>query len=125
MLPSVLATLAAIFAAKQAGASPSFGVYPPLASLFAGGAAVLSAVHKSLKCDEYQAECLRLIQEYKSIAALAGAALAQPDAEANDLKTISNRFASVNPKAPLPNCYIKKAEKLIDYHLYGRDLLPT
>src|SRR5262245_60546994 len=52
VLPSVCAAAAAIFAAGGAGMNPRLA--EALAAGLAGLAAVLSAVHKSLKCEEYQ-----------------------------------------------------------------------
>jgi hypothetical protein len=66
-LPASFATAAAVCAA---------GTYKNLGAWLAGAAAVLTVVHKTLKCDEYQAECLRLNQRYQSIATLADAVLA-------------------------------------------------
>src|ERR1035437_191570 len=59
VLPATLATAAAVFAA---GPNNTLGAW------LAGASAVLTVVHKTLKCDEYQAECLRLHQRYRSIA---------------------------------------------------------
>jgi hypothetical protein len=52
VLPAASATAAAIAALKN--------TYPYLTAGLAGGAAVLTAIHRALKCEEYQAECLRL-----------------------------------------------------------------
>src|SRR5262249_51894941 len=57
--PAVCAAAAAIFAAGGAGGIGA-EVSKGLAAGLAGLAAILSAVHKSLKCEEYQGECLRL-----------------------------------------------------------------
>ncbi|MDX8129056.1 hypothetical protein QLH52_17285 [Methylomonas sp. OY6] len=53
----------------------------PLVSFLAALAAVLTTIHKALKCEEYQAECLRLSQAYQSIAVAADAAFFGPAAE--------------------------------------------
>lgn len=81
VLPAVLSTAAAIFAALP-GDKTIFGL--PLASAFAGVATILMAVHKALKCDEYQAECLRLSQEYQSKAIDADSAASRPEAESDE-----------------------------------------
>jgi hypothetical protein len=82
--PAVFSTAAAILAAVK---EPAFqGWLLPPASLLAGSAAVLIAVHKALKCDEYQAECLRLSQFYQSIADAAGSALSRPEDERKSLQ---------------------------------------
>jgi hypothetical protein len=77
-LPAVLTTAAAVLAALPRSADLEFRGLP-LASIFAGLAAILIAVHKALKCDEYQAECLRLGQAYESIAIKARSLAAPPD----------------------------------------------
>jgi len=75
VLPAIFSTCAAIFAALPNGKEHTF-FSMPVASLLAGGAAVLTAVHKALKCEEYQTECLRLSQAFQSLAIAAEAALA-------------------------------------------------
>jgi hypothetical protein len=78
VVPAVLSTAAAIFAAKDFG----YTVFRlPLASAMAGGAAVLLAIHKALKCEEYQVEALRVSQEYEAIATAADSALHGPEAD--------------------------------------------
>jgi len=80
VVPAVLTTAAAIFAALPK--EQSFVLFNlPAASIFAGTAAILTTVHKALKCDDYQAECLRLSQAYQSIAIDAHSAASAPDAE--------------------------------------------
>jgi hypothetical protein len=77
VFPAVLSTGAAIFAAR-----PDFTIKSiPPASVMAGVAAVLLAIHKALKCDEYQEECLRLSQRYDAVATSADSALFGPEAE--------------------------------------------
>src|SRR5260370_12401247 len=67
VVPAVLSTAAAIFAALPK--EQNFTFYNlPAASAFAGVAVVLMAVHNALKCDEYQAACLPLSQAFQSIA---------------------------------------------------------
>jgi hypothetical protein len=79
-LPSVCSTAAAIFAAFPD--QQKFALFSlPLSSILAGSAAILIAVHKALKCDEYQAECLRLSQAYQSVAISADSALSGPESE--------------------------------------------
>jgi hypothetical protein len=79
--PAVSATAAAILAALPPQPSPILGL--PLASVLAAAAAILTAVHKALKCDEYQAECHRLGQAYEAIAIDAHSVAAAPDAGAD------------------------------------------
>src|SRR5262245_28584 len=73
VVPAILSTAAAIVAALPAVRNREFdilglGVGVPLASAFAGTAAILLAVHKALRCEEYQAECLRLAHSHQGIA---------------------------------------------------------
>jgi len=112
--PAVCATAAAIFAAGGAGIGTE--VSRPLAAGLAGLAAVLSAVHKSLKCEEYQAECLRLGPAYDAIAVRARSAQAVTEGDNptyEELKDLTEKFATLkeSAKAPLPNKYISKAEQ--------------
>ncbi|MDJ0911399.1 MAG: hypothetical protein QNI99_19600 [Woeseiaceae bacterium] len=100
VLPAVFSTAAAIFAALPSSSIAILSL--PLASVLAGSAAVLTAVHKALKCDEYQAECRQLSHDYQSVSIAADAALfgptddraAQFDRIRNDLENLS-RNASV------------------------------
>jgi hypothetical protein len=119
--PAVSATAAAIFAAGGAGIRPE--VSKALAAGLAGLAAVLSAVHKSLKCEEYQVECLRLGPAYDAIAARADSAQAAPEGDNpihDELKDLTEKFATLkeSAKAPLPDKYISQAEFLTGYDLY-------
>jgi hypothetical protein len=87
----------------------------------AGAAAVLAAIHRALKCDEYQGECLRLNQAYQSIAIEADSAILSSEAQLKSLQELIKRFALLaeSAKAPLPNTYITKAEKRVGYKLYN------
>lgn len=98
VLPAVSSTLAAILAAKAYQYQITVLCYSmPLVSFLAASSAVLTAVHKSLKCEEYQTECLRLSQAYQSIAIAADAAIfgapaehaAQHERLSNELKKLA------------------------------------
>ena len=107
VLPATLATAAAVCAA---------GDYKNLGAWLAGSAAVLTAVHKTLKCDEYQAECLRLSQRYQSIATLAGAVLESEGKSEPDLPSAQKliaKFAELEESAAalLPESYFLAAER--------------
>ena len=119
VLPAALATAAAIFAARQDGNSAIMTSY--MAAWLAGGAAVLTAIHKALKCEEYQTECLRLSQAYQSIAIEADATLSGLDGQPQSLQELGKKFAVLaeSAKAPLPDRYIAKAEQRTGYKLYG------
>jgi len=109
VLPATLATAAAVFAA---------GAYKNLGAGLAGAAAVLTAVHKTLRCDEYQAECLRLNQRYRSIATLAHSVLENDGESDPDLPSPQKlivKFAELEESAGalLPNRYIRAAEQYL------------
>jgi len=114
-VPAVLSAAAAVVAAlKPKHGLTLFDIEVPYASAFAGTAAVLIAVHKALKCDEYQAECLRLGQAYESVAIAAGYAVSRPMEERGDQqKRISDKMEGLaeGAKAQLWTGIIQKAEK--------------
>jgi hypothetical protein len=116
VLPAVLSTIAAILAASSKGVIHGYEFHT-LAAFCAGAAAVLIAVHKALKYDEYQAECLRLSQAYKSIAISADSALSNNPASLQALKD-KIELLTESAKAPLPTEYIQKAENLTGLKLY-------
>jgi hypothetical protein len=117
VVPAVLATAAAIVAALPESKTEDFAIFAlkiPPAAAFAGVAAILVTIHKALKCDEYQAECLRLAQLHQSIAIAAGAALSRPEGErASRQERIARRFEELteSAKARLSTAIIRKAEK--------------
>src|SRR5262245_22809314 len=112
VVPAVLSTSAAIVAALSP--SPNLAIFSvelPVASAFDGGEAILIAIHKALKCDEYQAECLRIGQKYESIAIAAGSALSRGKAERHtDEKRISEAVETLaeGAKAQLSTGIIRK-----------------
>ena len=86
----------------------------PLASALSGGAAVLMAVHKALKCDEYQAECLRLSQAYQSIAVSADSALSgTEEKQYSQQERLTNKLEILaeSAKAQVATSYVSQAEK--------------
>jgi hypothetical protein len=105
--PAVFSTAAAVLAAiPEAKVQESFGNwFLPPASVLAGLAAILVAVHKALKCDEYQAECMRLSHAYQAVAEAATYALSRPDNErgglqeglASELMTLTKRATTTLP----------------------------
>ena len=122
VLPAVCATAAAIFAAGPGGLDKEWSRI--VAAWLAGLAAVLTAIHKSLKCEEYQVECLRLGSGFEAIAARAESARVATenadDPKSDELKDLTERFATLkeSAKSVLPNVYIRKAEKRTTYYLY-------
>jgi hypothetical protein len=117
VIPAVLSTAAAIFAAlprAEAGTLAIGTLSLPLASVFAGTAAILISIHKALKCDEYQAECLRLAQLHQSIALSAGSALSRPEGERTARQErIAERLEEVteSAKARLATKIMRRAER--------------
>lgn len=118
VIPAVLSTAAAIVAAlppDKAGPLEIGTLSLPLASVFAGVAAILMAVHKALKCDEYQAECLRLAQFHQSIVISAGSALSRPEDERTARQErIATELeeATKGTKARLPTSIMRRAERM-------------
>jgi hypothetical protein len=113
VLPATFAAAAAIFAAGGAGMNEYLS--RGLSAFLAGTAAILSAIHKSLKCEEYQTECLRLGAAYDAIATQARScelSLTVPDPKLDELKELAEKMAGIkaNAKAPLPDKYIQKAK---------------
>jgi hypothetical protein len=127
VLPAVFSTTAAIFAAlagKGGAASGPVSWAAGLAAGLAGAAAVLVAIHRALKCEEYQAECLRLSQSYQSIAIWADSALSSPAKDPRSLEDLTKKYELLteNAKAPLPTIYIRKAEELTGLKLYKQSV---
>jgi hypothetical protein len=107
VLPAALATAAAVFAATN---------NKGLTAGLAGAAAVLTAVHKTLKCDEYQAECLRLSQRYRGLATLAQSVIENNGNDDPDLPTPQKlilKYAELEESATamLTDRFIVKAEE--------------
>ena len=117
VLPAVLATAAAVFAAKESG--PAL-LKAPVAAWLAGGAAVLAAVHRALKCEEYQTECLRLSQAYRRIAIWADST--RSNESEDGLKELAAEYATLtrDAKAPLPTGYLRKARESSNNHQHGQ-----
>jgi hypothetical protein len=105
------ATLTAVTAVLAAANPPQRAFGMPIASVFALVAGVLIAFHKGLRCDEHQAECLRLCQAYASIAIAAGSALsASVEKRAAEQDRLSVKMALVieSAKARLPLALFEK-----------------
>jgi len=90
------------------------GWFLPPASILAGLAAILVAVHKALKCEEYQAECLRLAQSYQAIAESAASALSRPaDERAARQERIAKELTELTSsvRARLPTRILHRADE--------------
>jgi hypothetical protein len=117
-VPAAFGTAAAAFAANSA--ADGKGWVALVAACLAGIAAFLTAFHKAFKCEEYQAECLRLSQAYRSIAIRADSILSNGS---SDLEDFTSKLTALTEsgKAPLPSSYIRKAEdELTRYKLYNQ-----
>jgi hypothetical protein len=121
VMPAILSTVVAVIVALPPLPLPPaptilnstpFGI--PIESFLAGFAAILVVIHKELKCEEYQAECLRLAGLYHSIAIDAKYALHSADDKGGELKRLSEKFASAIKAASVtvPYRYIKKAKEI-------------
>jgi hypothetical protein len=126
VIPAVLSTAAAILAALPQDAAGTLTIHTlslPLASAFAGGAAILLAIHKALKCDEHQAECLRLAQLHQSIAISAGSALSRPEGERTaHQERIAAKLTEITEgaKARLPTRTMRRAERMAGVKFYAQ-----
>jgi hypothetical protein len=114
--------MANVSAAAVVGAIPRPPVVETLASLplttvLSASAAVFITFHKSLKCDEYQAECRRMNLAYKAFAISADAALALPDDALPDAhEHLASRLAALTKKAgaTVPDRYVVSAQRTHD-----------
>jgi len=120
VLPAAFATGAAFFAGKSFDGGSNHPVFLWLTGSLAGAAAVLVAVHKALKCEEYQAECMRLGQSYKGIAIKAASENWKEAVTSESVDKLTQEMASLTEgaKAPLPNTYLAKAAKRTGYYFY-------
>ena len=85
-----------------------------------GGAAVLVSIHRAFRCEEYQAECLRLSQSYQSIAIRAASQLAKGAVTSVSLDEITQAMANLveGAKAILPNRFLAMAQRRTGYSYY-------
>ena len=114
--PAAAATAAAFFAGESAVGKNHY----MWTGILAGGAAVLVSVHKAFKCEEYQAECLRLSQSYQSIAIRAASEIAKGTVTPVALDQISEAMANLvnGAKAILPNRFFENAAQRTGYSFY-------
>ena len=112
VFPAVFSTAAAVFAAIPEEKLSLNAWFLPPASILAGVAAILVAVHKALKCEEYQTECHRLSQRYQALSEAALAALSRPE-EADAPLRIAQEMESLtkSARARLPTGVLKRAEE--------------
>ena len=127
VVPAVFGTAAAALAAAASSTTSSDNRLTVVAAVLAGAAAVLTAVHKALNCDAYQAECLRLSQAFQSIRIRSEAMLADftsnPDPKGVSKLAAEYARLTESAQAVLPDVYIRKATDLTGYKRYPD--LPT
>ena len=127
VVPAVFGTAAAALAAAASSTNSSGNWLTLVAAVLAGAAAVLTAVHKALNCDAYQAECLRLSQAFQSIRIRSEAMLAEftsnPDPKGVSKLAAEYARLTESAQAVLPDVYIRKATDLTGYKRYPD--LPT
>ena len=113
VLPAVLASIVAVFSAIIDPPSWFEVCSIPLVSILAGLAAVLITIHKVLGCEEYQAECLRLSNVFRSIAQEAEIATYSSKDLSFELSRLSDKFATEleNAKATISNKKMVEATK--------------
>jgi len=111
VLPAVLSTIVAIISALSDKMEVNI-LGLPLAAVLAGTAAILIAVHKILKCEEYQAECLRLAGVFQSIAADAEFAVQSSRNSNQELSRLSEKLTREieQATATVPDKYIARAK---------------
>lgn len=117
VLPAVLSTAVAVMAAIPK-ASEEWILFEsiPVTSVFAGLAAILVTIHKVLNCEEYQAECLRLSNIFKSIAQEAEISAYRSNDHDIELTRLSEKLslAIENAKATVPKKCITSAKNRCD-----------
>ena len=119
VFPAMSGTAAAALAAASTGDGGNKAL-TVIAAWLAGGAAVLSAVHRSLKCEDYQTECLRLSQGFQSIRVQTEARLAEPNPDPKAISELAAEYARLvaSAQATLPNIYIYKATDQTGYRRF-------
>jgi len=122
VVPAVFGTAAAALAAAASSTTSSGNRLTLVAAVLAGAAAVLTAVHKALNCDAYQAECLRLSQAFQSIRIRSEAMLAEftSNPDPRGVSKLAAEYARLteSAQAVLPDVYIRKATDLTGYQRY-------
>jgi hypothetical protein len=112
LMPALLATVSAVVGAIPKQPVVESLAHLPLATVLSAAAAIFITFHKSLKCDDYQAECRRLSQAYKAFAVSAAAALALPvEALPEGHERLSTQLAALTQgaMATVPGRYVQRA----------------
>jgi len=116
VLPAILSSIVAIFTALDS--APGWfdlGTIPG-ESILAGLAAILVTIHKVLNCEEYQAECLRLANLFKSVAQDSEIAIQSSNNWNSELVRLKEKFTQEieSAKVLVPQKYMVKARKIAD-----------
>jgi hypothetical protein len=113
VLPAILSSVVAIFAAISNPPDWFMIGRIPLESILAGTAAILVTIHKVLNCEEYQAECLRLSNVFKSIAQEAEIAIHSSTDSNSELTRLTDSFSHElkSAQATVPKSCMVKARK--------------
>ena len=113
VLPAILSAIVAVITALSAPPNWFDIGTVPGASVLAGLAAILVTLHKVLNCEEYQAECLRLSNVFKSIAQDAEIAFSSSRDLNHELSRLSEKLTLEikNAKATVPDSCMVKARK--------------
>ncbi len=113
VLPALLSTFAGAVILADLGLGLGPGEAKLAAGLSALLAGLLTAAHRALKCDEYQAECQRLTQAYRSLDHWCDYARHLDDTRlTNECERILIRlnWLTESVKATLPDRYTTDAE---------------
>ncbi len=113
VLPAILSAIVAVITALSDPPNWFDIGTVPGASVLAGLAAILVTLHKVLNCEEYQAECLRLSNVFKSIAQDAEIAFSSSRDLNHELSRLSEKLTLEikNAKATVPDSCMVKARK--------------
>jgi aspartyl/asparaginyl beta-hydroxylase (cupin superfamily) len=107
--------LSALAAASILGKASLLGVhYETFAGLCALGAAILSGLHTSLRCDPHQTECRNLIAEYDGLeAAFQSVPILEEPKNSAKLADLETKYEQIRSTARVtaPAYFLRNAEK--------------
>jgi hypothetical protein len=115
MMVTATTILSALAAATILGKASLLGIrYDTFAGLCALGAAILSGLHTSLRCDPHQAECRNLIAEYDGLeAGFQSVAILDGTAASSKLAELESKYERIrsSARASSPAFFVRAAEK--------------
>lgn len=107
--------LSALAAASILGKASLLGIhYETFAGLCALGAAILSSLHTSLRCDPHQTECRNLIADYDGLeAGFQSVSILEGPASAAKLGELESKYEKIrsSARAASPTFFVRAAEK--------------